>query len=258
MTVRRLCCFTILFLFTATSLLCADDQQKAEKQLRKITAMATDATARGIVSRTFSDVLEVKRPELVRLRRLMNLDYGSLLIAHTLLKTGTSPDDMVSQLRSGKKIGDIANARSVSWKEVAANAKKLNAKIEDNIYRHFLNNKADKARDEADSYDAVADWVAADQNTSREELEQAQNIYVFWRDRASVGRSGNLDLASEQAARYDHARSGDLTAKAGRTGWRRPPAGCRLNRRSWAIALARGNAASFCVTVPEQCAGSYL
>jgi len=42
-----------------------DDQQKAEKQLHKIVAMATDATGRRVVSIVVADTLQARRPELV-------------------------------------------------------------------------------------------------------------------------------------------------------------------------------------------------
>jgi hypothetical protein len=38
----------------------SDDQEKANKELIKVTAMATDATGRGVVSRAVSDVTGVR------------------------------------------------------------------------------------------------------------------------------------------------------------------------------------------------------
>ncbi|HET9995290.1 MAG TPA: hypothetical protein VFQ18_07790, partial [Candidatus Acidoferrum sp.] len=66
------------FLLVLTAALSAvpafsDDQQKAEKQIRKISAMATDVNARSIVSRSMSDMLKVERNQLQRERRAMNL-----------------------------------------------------------------------------------------------------------------------------------------------------------------------------------------
>src|SRR5438046_10338601 len=66
----------------------ADDQQKAEKELHKITAMATDPTGRRVVSITVADTLEAKRTDLVLERRAMNINYGDLFVAHTLEKSG--------------------------------------------------------------------------------------------------------------------------------------------------------------------------
>ena len=93
-----------------------DDQQKAEKQLHKITAMATDATGRRVVSITVADVLEAKRPDLVMERRTMNLNYGDLFVAHVLVKSGTKMDDIAAQLKAGKNVGQIANDQHADWK----------------------------------------------------------------------------------------------------------------------------------------------
>ncbi len=52
---------SITFLFAVFSVAAfADDQQKAQKQLHKITAMTTDATGRRIVSMTVVDALAAK------------------------------------------------------------------------------------------------------------------------------------------------------------------------------------------------------
>src|SRR6266480_4453184 len=54
----------------------ADDQQKAEKQVNKVTAMSTDATGRRVVSMTASDLLNTKRPDVVQERHETGLNYG--------------------------------------------------------------------------------------------------------------------------------------------------------------------------------------
>src|SRR5882672_7830593 len=105
-----------------------DDQQKAEKQLHKITAMATDATGRRVVSATVADTLEVKRPDLVLERRTMNLNYGDLYVAHVLVKSGTKMDDIAAQLKAGKNFSQIATEQHANWKQIAADTKKLNTK----------------------------------------------------------------------------------------------------------------------------------
>jgi len=80
---RPLITFSVVpVLALAVSLpLTADDQQKAEKQTQKITAMATDSNARRTVSMTISDVLGITRRELLRERRRTGLNYGALFIA---------------------------------------------------------------------------------------------------------------------------------------------------------------------------------
>jgi len=64
------------------------DQQKAEKRVRQISAMAVDSRTRAIVNQTMADEFHAKRIELMRQRHAMNMSYGSLFIAHELTATG--------------------------------------------------------------------------------------------------------------------------------------------------------------------------
>ena len=77
----------------------ADDQQKAEKQVNKVTAMATDATGRRVVSMTVSDLLNMKRSDVVQERRETGLNYGHLFIAHQLTVNGAKMSDIAEQLK---------------------------------------------------------------------------------------------------------------------------------------------------------------
>jgi hypothetical protein len=179
----------------------ADDQQKAEKQLRKISAMAADVTARGIVSRTMADLLNVPRAQLTRERRAMNLSYGSVFLAHQLTARGVQMLDIALQIQSHKTLFQIANEHKVDWKQIAAEARKLNGKFEDNIYKHFLRSDKDRARDVEEKYDATRDWVNADREPTQPELEEAQANYVLWRDRAATtGGAEGVVTSSEQLA----------------------------------------------------------
>lgn len=191
----------------------SDDQQKAEKQLRKITAMATDATGRRVVSITVADTLAAKRSDLVMERRTMNLNYGELFIAHQLVNNGAKMDDIAARLKAGKNIGQIANDQHADWKQFAADAKKLNAKMEDNLYKHFLNGKPDADRDAADGYDPMMDGVAADNSVSKDEIADAEHTYLTWRDRADKARASSLDSSTEKAAQG--ARGDPVRSKAG-------------------------------------------
>ena len=98
-----------LFAITCAGAAVADDQQKAEKQLRKISAMAADVNARAIVSRTVADVLNVKRDQLVRERRAMNLSYGEVFLAHQLTAKGARMLDIALQLPLRQGIYRVAN-----------------------------------------------------------------------------------------------------------------------------------------------------
>ena len=62
----------------------ASDQEKAEKQIRMMTAMSRDDTARSIISRTFADVFKMQRPQMVVERKNLGLNYGGLFLAHEL------------------------------------------------------------------------------------------------------------------------------------------------------------------------------
>jgi hypothetical protein len=59
-------------------------------------------------------------------------------------------------------------------KTIADDAKKLNDRIEDNIYKHFLHAEADKGRDLTDKYDSTADWVKADADATQAEIRLGQ------------------------------------------------------------------------------------
>jgi len=191
-----------------------DDQEKADKQLHKITALATDATGRRVVSATVADALVSKRPDLVAERRSMNVNYGDLYVAHVLVKSGAKMDDIAAQLKVGKKMGQIAGEMHADWKQISADAKKLNAKVEDNLYNHFLNGKPLTDRDASEGYDPVIDGVAADNDVSKDEIAEAERTYLLWRDRADQKKGSSLDTASEKAAKG--TRGDPVRSKAGK------------------------------------------
>ena len=193
---------SITFLFAVFSVAAfGDDQQKAQKQLHKITAMATDATGRRIVSMTVADALAAKRSDLVSERRAMGVNYGNLFLAHTLVTNGAKMEDIIAQLKAKKTMTDIANDQHADWKQIASDAKKLNGKIEDNLYKHFLNSKVNLARDEADKYDLNFDGVKADNDVSKDEIAEAETTYQLWRDRAEKTSGTTLDTSREKSAR---------------------------------------------------------
>lgn len=179
-----------------------DDQAKAEKMLHKISAMATDATGRRVVSMTVADTLGAKRSDLVNERRTLGLNYGDIFLAHTLVKNGAKMEDIATQVKAKKSMADIANEQHVDWKQIAGDAKKLNGKMEDKLFNHFQNGKADVDRDLADKYDVVYDGVTADNDVSKDELADAETTYQTLHDRAEkTGGAGTLDTVTEKAAR---------------------------------------------------------
>ncbi len=209
----------ILLVLVAASPAFSDDQGKANKELTKVAAMATDAVGRGVVSRAMSDALGIKRPELVRERQAMNVNYASLFLAQELVKAGAKMDDIAAQLKAGKTINQVANDQHANWKQIAEDAKKLNSKIDDGLYKHFLDDKADKQRDLDDHYDLAYDNVAADPKVAKPDVEAAADRYQMWKDRAFAagGQHKGLSVAEQQAAYDDHVRNGGPEGTPGST-----------------------------------------
>jgi hypothetical protein len=195
-------------LIMASILALADDEQKAEKQLHKVTAMASDPTGRRVVSVVVADDLGAKRSDLVTERRTMNVNYGDLYIAHALTKSGVKMEDIAGELKASKEMSEIANEHHANWKAIANDAKKLNAKMEDTLYKNFMNGKPLHERDAADNYEVNIDVVIADNDVSTDELADAEKTYQVWKDRATQASGGKLDTSGEQAA---YSNRGDPT-----------------------------------------------
>ena len=188
------------------------DEQRADKLAQRITAFAVDATARSIVSRSMCDNFNVNRTLLLQERRRMGVNYGSLFLAHEYMMSGVTLDAIAARLRTGKTMLAIGEEQHANWKQIAVDAKKFNTRIEDNIYRHYLNAKnteSDQIRDAEDNYHVDFDWLRADQQVTVPDVEEAAQSFVFWRDHAAVLNSAakKLDIAKENAAAIN--RSGD-------------------------------------------------
>ncbi len=206
-------CFLIPILTLSALTGLADDQSKAEKQVNKISAMAADLTGRRIVNQSMSEQLKIKRSDLVAERRANNLNYGSLFTLHQLMLSGTSLDEITARLKNGKSVSEIANEFHADWKQIADQAKKLNSRIDDNLYSYFQNKRPAQQSDPADVYTPANDGVQSDMAVSAQDLAEAQDRYVFWRNRATSKQDGTLELNKEQAARQtvDPVRKGGPT-----------------------------------------------
>lgn len=191
----------LLILSLAWSAVASDDQQKAQKILNQITAMATDTTGRRAVSEAVSYTTAVTRQELTSCRRALGLNYGEAFLAYELVKAGSKMEDISAQLKSGASIWQIANQHQANWKQVANDAKKANSRIDTNLLKHFTKAKADAERERADNYDPFLDSVKADNHVSPQEIADAQNRYSFLHDHAGVVSGEGLDLADEKAVR---------------------------------------------------------
>jgi len=194
----------------------ADDQEKATTEIKKITSISVDANMRSIVNRTMADMLKVDRLDLVKQRQEMNLNYGALFLVHQLTAGGAKMEDIAAQLKAGQKIFDIANASHANWKQINAEAKKLNKKIDDNIEKYFTDTKKQSALNQAD-YDAKADKVPADTDISKGEYADAQNRYQHLHDQANAQLpTGDANLRNSGAGSGSPAGvSGPTTATVG-------------------------------------------
>jgi hypothetical protein len=193
--------FSLVLMSLLASFVWADEQQKVQKILNQVTAMATDAAGRRAVSLAVSDSLSVSRAELARQRSAMGVNYGELFLAYQLIKSGAKMNDIVAQTKNGKTVWQIAEAQNANWKEIASEVKKLNNRLDVNLLKHFANRKTDAERDRADGYDPFLDSVNADRNVTQQDIEDAQKRYMFLRDHAGVTSGGTLDTATEKAAR---------------------------------------------------------
>lgn len=210
MTRVPVCLLLLVILLAAVPTFC-DDQQKAKKETTKIAAMATDPTGRRIVNISMADMLGLKWSDLVDERRQTGLNYGSLFVAHGLAKPATSMKEIAAQLEAGKNVFQIGDDLHCNWRQMAESAKKLNSKIDDNLYKYFLHQQKDPQRDASENYNVMYDTVKADNEVDQADIEQARDRYQLWRNRASPPTGGRLGTRDTKAAGYDHARNGVLT-----------------------------------------------
>jgi hypothetical protein len=186
-----------------------DDQEKAQKEIKKITAIASDQNTRGVVNRSISEMLNVKRLDLVKDRQDTNLNYGGLFLALELTSTGAKMDDIAAQLKAGKTIFDIANGQHPNWKQINDQAKKLNHKIDDNLAKALQDPKKEAGRDNAADYDVHQDRVASDSDASKDELAEAQRRY----QQALSGGNSNMDMSANP-----NSQSGNAMGNSNPTG----------------------------------------
>ncbi len=191
----------------------ASDRQKAEKQINKVSAMAADLTGRRAVNLSMSQQLNIPRKDLVAQRRANNINYGTLFLLRQVISTDEAFNQAIAELKAGKQPFDVAEASHADWKSIGNAAKKLNSKIEDNLYKYFMNNESEvSAADKAsiETYDPAFDSVMADSEVSKQDLAEAQDTYLFWRGRATGKKDATLEHNKEQAARQtvDPVRKG--------------------------------------------------
>lgn len=197
----------------------SDDQDKANKELAKVTAMAWDGTGRTIVNRAVAEMMAVKRTDVVQQRMALSINYGSMFIVLELVKGGAKMDDIAAEFKAGKRIGEVARDQHADWKLIAADAKKLNAKIDDGIYNHFLKPKVDAQKDADDKYVVANDNIPEDHNVEKADIDAAAERFGKWKDQAiaAAGKRHEMDTAEQQAAWVDHDRNGGPVGTSGGT-----------------------------------------
>jgi len=194
----------------------ADDQEKAEKQWRMITAMSRDDIARSIINRTFADVFNTARPQLVAERKSLELNYGNLFLAHELLSFGCDMQQMSGRLRTGQTILQIANASRADWRRIAEDGKRMNRRISDSLYKHFLHDGPDKQREADDRYNPATDRVRADADSTPQEISKAQAEYLF-RQNLATQKQNRTDAASSYVGQDYQQKRADIAASRGET-----------------------------------------
>jgi hypothetical protein len=195
--VLRLClAMAVVFALPAASP--ADDQTKAENELRKVTALALDPAARPLVSQAVAEFLKVSRADLVRERHAANVNYGCVFLIYRLATSGTAVEGISAQLQAGKTIWDVWNEQHADWQKITRDAKKLNERIEAAFYNFFRDRRPDAGRGSLDGYDAAKDSVAADQEgLTKQDVAAAQDTYARCFRRAQDRSGKPADLPDE-------------------------------------------------------------
>lgn len=218
---RRAVLATVLLALVALPAF-AEDQQKAVKQLNRITALAADVNGRRVVSMSLADILQIKRADLVHERRVMGVNYGGVFLVHQLVAAGVALPDITSRLRSGKDLLDVAEEFHADWKQILNEAKKVNGKIEKNLYEYFVDSKQAKNRETDENYNVFVDIAKGDAVVSEADLDSARDVYMRLRGIAAqrAGQNGSrLDTNEERTVWRDHTSDRDLTPpQKGNTG----------------------------------------
>ena len=127
---------------------------------------------------------------------------------HELIASGSNLQEIVAQLRLRKTMFEIANTYHTDWKRIVADAKRMNSRIDDNIYKHFLRSgkDKDKERDLLDHYTPATDLVRADGDATPEEIQKAQTEYVFRRDLVGPTSDRMAEVSDAVSKSYEQKR----------------------------------------------------
>ncbi len=212
-----------LLFFLIPLLASADEQQKAHKLLNKVTAMATDPAGKRAVNLGMSQYLSVGREELVQHRRAMNANYGDIFVAYKIVQRGTKMEEIAAKMKAGKTVWQIADDEHLDWKQIAGDAKRLSGRVDANLLAHFSNKKSEIERERSDGYNPFIDTVKADGDVSQQEIEDAQERYIFLRDHAIAVSDSALNTSAEKSAQMVRTDPLRTDARAGPSSGSGPP-----------------------------------
>jgi len=139
------------------------DAKKLDKELKKISLTAAVLDGRRVVNRVMAQQLSVSRKQLVNERRKTGFVYGQLFGAHEVGQLGGMKFDQVAQLMNGgHSLLELSDQHNVDLKQILADAKSLNKKIDRELNRVANGEEDEQADDSADSYDPSDDSLTAD------------------------------------------------------------------------------------------------
>jgi hypothetical protein len=116
------------------------------------------------------------------------------------VRSGAKIEDIAASMKTGKTLWQAAQEIHADWKQIASEAKKVSGKVDNNLLAHFTNKKSGVEKDHADGYDPSRDTVKADSEVTQQEIDEAQQRYMFLHDHAWVVSANGIDTATERAA----------------------------------------------------------
>ncbi len=153
------------------------DAKKLDKELKRVTLIATDVDGRRAVNRVMAKQLGVSGKQLIDARRETGFVYGQLFGAHEMARVaGLTFNQVAEQVKQQHSWLDIGEPHQVDLKEILTSAKKLNKEIDKELDRVASGfQEKGKTKQPADTYNPSEDSVAADMaNFSRSEIAQAK------------------------------------------------------------------------------------
>lgn len=139
------------------------EARRLDKEIKKISLVAVDLDGRRVVNRVMAQQLGVSREQLVEERKQTGLIYGRLFEAHEMARLeGLVFGQVARQMKQGHYLLEISEQHHADLKEILADAKKLNKKIDEELDRLEDGIEDEQSEDTAASYDPSDDSLDAD------------------------------------------------------------------------------------------------